>query len=201
MDCLVIGAGLSGSVIARYLAENHKKQVCVWERRAHIGGNMYDYVDKHHIRVQKYGPHIFHTNSKDLFSYMQQYVEMTPFDLTYNTYMEGIYTDTPFNFKTIDDFYTKSDAQILKERIRKYFGNKSEVSILELLESTDILIKEYAEFLYEKDYKPYTSKQWGIPANEIDPSILERVKIKLSYSNRFFDDIYQAVPYEGYQLF
>ena len=201
MDCLIIGAGLSGAVIARYLAEQCNKKVCIWERRNHIGGNMFDYVDAHNIRVQKYGPHIFHTNEKSLFDFMQQFVEMTPFKLTYKTFMNGRYTNTPFNFNTIDTFYPPIQAELLKNALKKYFSNKAEVSILEMLKADELIIKQYADFLFTNDYKPYTSKQWGISIDKIDSSILSRVKVRFSYDDCFFNDIYQSVPKEGFSTF
>ena len=115
MDALVVGCGLSGAVIARNLAESGKK-VVIWERRDHIGGNMYDYVDEHGILIHKYGPHTFHTTKKELFDYMNRFCSWDDFHLTCGAEIDGICTPTPFNFKTIDDFYSPEEAFELKKK-------------------------------------------------------------------------------------
>ena len=194
MDILIIGAGLTGAVLARELAENHNKKVVIWERRNHIAGNMYDYKDEHNILVQKYGPHTFHTKEKYLYDYMCKYGQWQPYKLKCMAVIDGRATPTPFNYKTIDDFYTKVDAADLKSRIEKEYNGRKTATVLEVLNSRDEKIREYAEFLYEKDYKLYTAKQWGIPADKIDKSVLERVPLRFSYDEGYFDDEYEVMP-------
>ena len=103
-DVIVVGCGLSGAVAAREMAEKGKK-VLILERRNHIGGNMYDYVNDDGILVHKYGPHTFHTKNKELYDYMCKYAEWDEYHLTCGAVINGKYTPTPFNFQTIDDFY------------------------------------------------------------------------------------------------
>lgn len=194
MDILIIGAGLTGAVIARELAEKHNKSVVIWERREHIAGNMYDYKDEHNILVQKYGPHTFHTKEKYLYDYMCKYGEWQPYKLKCMAVIDGIATPTPFNYKTIDDFYSKEEARDLKSRIEKEYRGRKTATILEVLNAKDEKIRQYAEFLYEKDYKLYTAKQWGIPAYKIDKSVLERVPLRFSYDEGYFDDEYEVMP-------
>lgn len=194
MDILVIGAGLTGAVAARELAENNNKKVVIWERRDHIGGNMYDYKDSHNILVQKYGPHTFHTKEKYLYDYMCKYCQWQPYKLKCMAVIDGIATPAPFNYKTIDDFYSKEEASDLKARIEQEFKGRKTASVLEVLNAKDEKIRAYAEFLYEKDYKLYTAKQWGIPAEKIDKSILERVPLRFSYEDGYFDDEYEVMP-------
>lgn len=194
MDILIIGAGLTGAVLARQLAENHNKKVVIWERRNHIGGNMYDYKDEHNILVQKYGPHTFHTKEKYLYDYMCKYGQWKNYKLKCMAVIDGKATPTPFNYKTIDDFYTKVDASDLKSRIEKEYSGRKTATVLEVLNSKDEKIRQYAEFLYEKDYKLYTAKQWGIPAEKIDKSVLERVPLRFSYDDGYFDDEYEVMP-------
>jgi UDP-galactopyranose mutase len=200
-DFLVVGCGLSGSVIARYLAENCNKKVLIWERRNHIGGNMYDYKDEHGILVHKYGPHAFHTTKKYLFNYVSNFSSWKPYNLTTMAYMNGKFTPTPFNFKTIEDYYSIKDAKILKKELLLEYPNKETVDIIELLNQKNKIIKEFAEFLFENDYKPYAAKQWDIPIEKIDVSVLKRVPIRLSYKLGYFDDEYQALPKDGYTEF
>ena len=194
MDILIIGTGLTGAVLARELAENHNKKVVIWERRNHIGGNMYDYKDEHNILVQKYGPHTFHTKEKYLYDYMCKYGQWQPYKLKCMAVIDGRATPTPFNYKTIDDFYSNEEAADLKSRIEKEYGVRKTATVLEVLNSKDEKIRQYAEFLYEKDYKLYTAKQWGIPADKIDKSVLERVPLRFSYDEGYFDDEYEVMP-------
>ena len=136
MDCLVIGSGLSGSVIARELAEQGKK-VVIWERRNHIGGNMYDRVDEHDILVQQYGPHIFHTGKKELYDYMCRFEEWQNFKLVCGAAWGGKYTPTPFNFTTIDTFYPADKAARLKEKLQKAFAGRETATVVEVLAHPD----------------------------------------------------------------
>lgn len=193
MDALVVGCGLSGAVVARHLAEAGKK-VVIWERRDHIGGNMYDYVDEHGILLHKYGPHTFHTTKKNLFDYMARFCEWEEYRLTCGAEIDGICTPTPFNFKTIDDFYPPKEAEELKRRIAEFFPGRSTATVTEVLNCSDPMVRGYAEFLFAKDYSLYTAKQWGVSPSEIDPSILRRVPLRFSYDEGYFDDEFQVMP-------
>jgi UDP-galactopyranose mutase len=114
--------------------------------------------------------------------------------------IDGKLTPCPFNFKTIDDFYAKEESEILKERLKDYYKGFDKVSIVEMLECSDAIIRSYATFLFEKDYRPYTAKQWGIDPKDIDISILKRVPVRLSYVDCSIDDPWQALPRGGYTV-
>lgn len=200
MDYLVIGCGLSGAVISRTLADRDKK-VDIWERRDHIGGNMYDYVDEHHFLVQKYGPHTFHTNKKELYDYMCQFENWNEYKLTCGAVLDHTYTPTPFNFSTIDTFYPPEKAQRLKGKLQKAFLGRDTATVVEVLQHEDPEIRGYAEFLFENDYAPYTAKQWGVSPDKIDPSILKRVPLRFSYQEGYFDDTYQVMPAHSFTRF
>lgn len=201
MDALVIGSGLTGSVVARFLAEELNKKVVIWERRNHIGGNMYDYYDEHNILVHRYGPHIFHTNNKKIYDFICRFAKWKKYKLTYMAYINGKFTPTPFNFKTIDDYFTENEAADLKGRIKKVFAGRDTATVLEVLNCSDEKIRAYAQFLFDNDYSLYTAKQWGVPASEIDPSVLKRVPLRFSYDVGYFDDKYQVMPVATYTEF
>lgn len=197
---LIIGAGLSGAVIARYLAEKGQ-QVDIWEKRSHIAGNMYDYEDDHGFLVQKYGPHTFHTKKRELYEYMCRYEDWQDYKLTCGAVWDGKYTPTPFNFTTIDTFYPEEKAEELKKHLLLAFKGRSTATVAEVLGNEDPLVREYAEFLFRNDYAPYTAKQWGVSPEEIDPSVLARVPLRFSYDVGYFDDPYQVMPVHSFTSF
>lgn len=160
MDCLVVGCGLSGCVIARYLAEQGR-QVVIWERRDHIGGNMYDYMDEHGFLVQKYGPHTFHTKEKELYDYMCRFEQWKDYKLTCGAVWDGKYTPTPFNFTTIDTFYPPEEAKQLKQALQDAYPGRMTATVVEVLQHPDPLVRGYAEFLFRNDYAPLYGKAVG----------------------------------------
>lgn len=199
-DVIVVGCGLSGVVIARQYAEK-KKKVLIWDRRKHIGGNMYDYVNEHGILVHMYGPHTFHTKKKQLFEYVSKFAEWEKYNLTCGAQINGKYTPTPFNFQTIDDFYDEKKANMIKTAIKQEYPDRKFATVLELLNHKNNLIREYAQFLFKNDYSLYTAKQWGVSPEEIDPSVLKRVPIRFNYDVGYFDDEYQYMPTNSYVNF
>ena len=196
----IIGCGISGCVLAREYAEKGYN-VTVYDRRDHIGGNLYDFVDEHGVRVHLYGPHIFHTNNETVWEYVNKYGEWKPFSLVCGAVIDGICVPTAFDFTTVDTFFPEEKAVEIKKRLLAKYPNKTTVTVLELLDSDEPYIREYAEFLYKKDYKPYTAKQWAIHPDRIDRSIFSRVPVRLGYKKAYFDDKYQAMPKNGYTQF
>ena len=197
MDVLVIGAGITGSVIARELADRGRR-VLVWDRREHIGGNMYDYVDEHGILVHRYGPHTFHTKDKPLYDYICRFGQWQDYKLTCGAEIKGKFTPTPFNFHTIDTFYPKEEAEELKKALKSYFAGLEFATVLEVLQAEDEKVRGYGEFLFAHDYSLYTAKQWGISPSEVDPSIFRRVPLRFSYEEGYFDNEYQVMPKTTY---
>lgn len=197
-DVLIVGCGLSGSIAAFELA-NAGRKVLIMERRSHIGGNMYDYIDQSTgLIVQKYGPHVFHTKDRRLFAYITRFCDWKSYKLNCMVYMNGKYTPSPFNYQTIDDFFSADEARAMKSHLEAAYPGSGSATIVDLLNHHDPIIKKYAEFLYANDYGPYTAKQWGIKPEDMDLSILRRVPVRLSYDNGYFDDEFQAMPVGGY---
>ena len=198
-DFVIVGAGLSACVVARKLADAGKK-ILIIERRNHIGGNLYDYKNEDGIIVQKYGPHTFHTNNDEVIDFITKYAQWEEYHLKCEAMIDDISTPSPFNFMTIDQFYEKEKGEILKKILLETFPT-GKSTIVEMLESNEPLIKEYANYLFDKDYSLYTSKQWGIAPSEVDVSVLKRVPVEFSYKDKYFYDKFEAIPKGGFTCF
>ena len=151
--------------------------------------------------VHKYGPHPFHTKKKELYDYVCKYAEWDEYHLTCGAEIDGITTPTPFNYKTIDDFYSKDQANLIKKEIEETFPGKDYATVVEALNSENKTVAGYAKFLFEKDYSLYSAKQWGCKPSEIDPSILKRVPLRFNYNEGYFDDEYQVMPRKSFTAF
>lgn len=197
-DAIVIGAGMAGAVAARILAEEQGKTVLVLEKRAHIGGNCYDRVDPHGIRVHMYGPHIFHTDNAEVFRWLSRFTRWRLFDHQVAAHAGGRLLPLPFNLNALELVCGKEQALVLEEKLRAAFGYGSRVNVLELLRGSDPQLKALAEYIYENIFLYYTIKQWGLKPEEIDPGVVGRVPVVISRDNRYFTDRYQGVPEPGY---
>lgn len=195
-DYIIIGSGLSGCVAARKLADNGKK-ILVVERKKHGGGNLFDEKNEDGILIQRYGPHTFHTNNDYVIEFITKFAEFVSYEMKCEVKIDDVITPSPFNFKTIDQFYSQEEAIKLKNKLIKAYPNGL-ATVVELLESNDEDIKKYAQMLFDKDYSLYTSKQWGISPSEVDPSVLKRVPVEFSYYDRYFHDKFEALPKGGF---
>ena len=199
MKYYIVGSGIVGAVLAAELAKKgHTVQVS--ERRSHAGGNVYDYDDEYGIHVHHYGPHIFHTNDDEVYRYVSDNCELKDFNLVCGSVMDGKCVPTSFDFSSVDTFFPE-EAEEIKAHIKAEFGDRASATVLEMLESHDSYVRRFADFLYEKDYKPYTAKQWGIDPEKVDRQIFKRVPILFSYGSKYFSDKYQAMPVKGYMEF
>lgn len=197
-DVLIIGAGFSGAVVARQLAEKYNQKVYLIEKRNHIAGNMYEKKSSNGVRVHWYGPHIFHTNNVKVFEYLKRFSDFYAYEHCVVGKIDGKLVPIPFNFQSIDMLFGREQAEQIKKKLLVQYPNMSKVSILDLLENKDKLVQEFGQFVYEKVFVHYTAKQWQQPIEEVDTSVINRVPVVLGYDNRYFQDIYQFMPKQGF---
>jgi UDP-galactopyranose mutase len=195
---LVVGAGFSGAVTAERIALELNEPVLVIDKENHIAGNSFDYKDKNNIFIHKYGSHIFHTQSEKVWGYLKKFTD-------FNTYMhkvfaviDGIETTIPFNINTLYDVFPKCMAQKLEIKLLKIFEYNSKVPILEFQNQDDTDLKFLAQYIYEKVFLNYTTKQWGLTPEELDKTVTSRVPVYISRDDRYFQDKYQGIPLQGY---
>ena len=201
-DCLIIGAGMAGAVCARELAERGGKKVLVLERRAHVGGNAYDCFDQAGVLIHKYGPHIFHTNHKRVFEFLSRFTTWLDYQhqVVANIPAEGgrLEIPVPFNLVSMELAFGREKAASLARRLISEYGRETKVTILELRQNPDPEIAALADYVYEHVFVYYTMKQWGQKPEEIDPNTTARVPVFLSEDSRYFQDVFQGMPLEGY---
>ncbi len=195
MDVIVVGAGFAGATIANLLASKGDR-VLVIDQREHIGGNAYDY-DSEGILVHKYGPHIFHTNSKEVFDYLSNFTDWYKYEHKVLGHIKGKLVPIPFNFKSID-VCLPDKADRLKELLKRDYGEGKKVPIMDLLKSDDEDIHCLADYIYENVFKYYTMKQWNMKVEDLDSAVSARVPVNTSYDDRYFNDEYQYMPKDGY---
>lgn len=199
-DALVVGSGFAGGVVARELAERNDMKVLVIEKRSHIAGNMYDDLDEAGILVHRYGPHIFHTNDKRAFDYINRFTEWRHYEHEVLADWHGTYMPVPFNKNSMEIAFGKEKAAALTEKLIETFGDERKVTINELRSMDDPELTEIADFIYENVFLYYTQKQWGVTPEEVDPSVTARVPVFVSRDNRYFQDTYQGMPADGYTV-
>lgn len=196
-DIIIVGSGFAGSVLAERFA-NVGKKVLILEKRTHIGGNMYDYVDENDVRVHQYGPHLFHTNHQVVIDYLSQFTDWFKYEHRVLGYVENKFVPIPFNLKSIEMCFDAEKAETIKEKLISTFGMEKKVPIIELRKNSDPDLLFLAEFVFEHVFKHYTMKQWGLTIDELDPEVTNRVPVYVSYDDRYFQDAFQNMPLNGY---
>lgn len=194
---LIVGAGISGAVLARLLAQKGQT-VLVIDKRNHIGGNCYDYFDKNAICVHKYGPHIFRTSKEEVWQFLSKFTAWHDYRHKVRACIEGKEVPIPFNFTAIDLLFETQKAQVFKEKLIRFYGENKKVPILELKKSEDRDLGELATFIYEKVFYHYTLKQWGFKPEDLGGDALARVPVYTSYYDGYFTEKYQAIPRPSY---
>jgi UDP-galactopyranose mutase len=193
-DYLIVGAGYAGSVIAERLARGMGKKVLIVDRRPHIAGNAYDHYDDAGILVHKYGPHIFHTSCREVFDYLSRFTEWRQYQHKVLASVDGQLVPIPINLDTINTLYGLNLTSFQMEEFLASRAEKRE----QVKTSEDVVVNKVGRELYEKFFRGYTRKQWGLDPSELDAQVTARVPTRTNRDNRYFTDAYQAMPKFGF---
>lgn len=192
-DVLIVGAGFSGAVVARELAERGF-DVLVIDRREHIGGNAYDRLDAHGVLIHPYGPHIFHTNSQRIADYLSRFTEWRPYEHRVLAQVDGKLVPIPINIDTVNALY---GLDLDEDSIQGFYDSVREPRE-RIRSSEDVVINAVGRDLYEKFFRGYTRKQWGLDPSELAASVAARIPTRTNRDDRYFTDSFQKMPAEGY---
>jgi UDP-galactopyranose mutase len=193
-DYIIVGAGYAGSVLAERLARGSGKHVLLVDRRSHIGGNAYDHFDGSGLLVHKYGPHIFHTNSKEVFDYLSRFTEWHQYEHKVLASVDGQLVPIPINLDTINKLY---GLNLNSFQMDEFLASRAE-KIEQVRTSEDVVVSKVGRELYEKFFRGYTRKQWGLDPSELDSQVTARVPTRTNRDDRYFTDSYQAMPKHGF---
>lgn len=192
-DYLIVGAGFAGSVLAERLASEGNK-VLILDKRNHIGGNAYDYYDEAGVLIHKYGPHIFHTNSKEVFDYLSKFTDWRNYQHKVLASLDGQLLPIPINLTTINQMY---GLNLNSTELEGFFAARAEQKNV-LKTSEDVVVNSIGRELYEKFFRNYTRKQWDLDPSELNASVTARVPTRTNKDDRYFTDTFQAMPLNGY---
>ncbi|MDY0747552.1 UDP-galactopyranose mutase [Paucibacter sp. R3-3] len=193
-DYLIVGAGFAGSVLAERLASQLNARILLVERRSHIGGNAHDRFDDEGVLIHPYGPHIFHTNSSDIFDYLGQFTRWRPYQHRVLASVDGQLLPMPINLNTLNGLYGLGLNAFDMEKFLDGVAEKKD----DIRTSEDVVVNRVGRDLYNKFFRGYTRKQWGLDPSELDASVTARVPTRTNRDDRYFNDTYQAMPLHGY---
>ena len=193
-DWLIVGAGFAGSVLAERLASQRNERVLVIDRRPHIGGNAYDRYDDAGLLIHQYGPHIFHTNAKQIFDHLSQFTDWRRYEHKVLAEVDGKLVPIPINLDTVNTLY---GLDLTSDELEGWFAARAE-KVDEIRTSEDVVVSKVGRELYEKFFRGYTRKQWGLDPSELDKSVTARVPTRTNRDDRYFGDEYQFMPRHGY---
>jgi UDP-galactopyranose mutase len=197
-DWLVVGAGFTGATVARRLAEDFGVRVLLIDQRSHLAGNAYDSREQTGQLVHRYGPHIFHTNSAGVVSFLSRFTDWRVYEHHVKVMVDENLVPMPFGFRAIDALFSPTVAEDLKSRLIEVYGREKRVPILKLRTSPDKALRELAEFVFAKVFRDYSLRHWGCELEELEPSVTARVPIVISDDERYFSDAFQGLPTQGY---
>ena len=199
-DWLIVGAGFAGSVLAERIASQRGERVMVIDRRPHIGGNAYDQRDAAGVLMHRYGPHIFHTNSKQIFDHLSRFTRWRPYEhrvlgeVRSPVTGQPMLVPVPINLDTINRLY---GLLLTESEVEAWMAARAE-RVPEIRSSEDVVVSKVGRELYELFFRGYTRKQWALDPSELDKSVTARVPTRTNRDDRYFTDTYQAMPLEGY---
>jgi UDP-galactopyranose mutase len=194
VDYLIVGAGFAGSVLAERLARGMGKSVLICDRRNHIGGNAYDHSDAAGILVHKYGPHIFHTNSKEIFDYLSRFTSWRDYEHRVLASVDGLLVPVPINLDTINKIYRRNFTETEAADFLASLAEPRET----VRTSEDVVVSKVGRELYEKFFRGYTRKQWGVDPSQLDAQVTARIPVRTNRDDRYFTDQFQSMPKHGY---
>lgn len=193
-DYLIVGAGFAGAVVSERMARCFGKKILLVDRRGHIGGNAYDHYNEDGVLVHRYGPHIFHTNSEQVFHYLSQYTTWRPYEHRVLAQVDGKLVPVPINLDTVNRLY---GLNLTSEQLEAFFAERAEVRA-SIRTSEDVVVSKVGRDLYEKLFRNYTRKQWGKDPSELDAQVTARIPVRTNRDDRYFTDRFQVMPRNGY---
>jgi UDP-galactopyranose mutase len=193
-DYLIVGAGFAGSVMAERLARVGGKRVLLIDRRPHVGGNAFDHYNEDGLLVHRYGPHIFHTNSREIYDYLSQFTTWRAYQHRVRAWVDGRLLPIPINLDTVNRLYGLRLTSFELEDFFRGVAEKRE----EIRTSEDVIVAKVGRELYEKFFRNYTRKQWALDPSELDAQVTARVPVRTNRDDRYFTDTYQVMPAHGY---
>ncbi|MES2755046.1 MAG: UDP-galactopyranose mutase [Pseudomonadota bacterium] len=194
-DVLVVGAGFAGSVMAERLAADAGLKVLVIDRRPHVAGNAFDRLDAAGVLIHQYGPHIFHTNSAEIADYLSRFTDWRPYEHRVLAEVDDKLVPMPINRTTLNALY---DAGLTSDAEAADFLADRAEPVASVRTSEDVVVAAVGRDLYQKFFRGYTRKQWGLDPSELDKSVTARVPTRTSTDDRYFTDSFQAMPAAGY---
>ncbi len=194
-DTVVVGAGFAGSVLAERLAAGSGRRVLVLDKRPHIAGNAYDHHDRAGVLVHKYGPHIFHTNSKSVVEYLSRFTRWRPYEHRVLARVGDRLVPMPINRTTLNALY---GLDLQDDAAAAAFLAARAEPVAEIRTSEDVVVAAVGRELYETFFRGYTRKQWGLDPSQLDRSVTARVPTRTGTDDRYFTDQFQAMPQDGY---
>ncbi|MFA5511719.1 MAG: UDP-galactopyranose mutase [Candidatus Kapaibacterium sp.] len=197
-DYLIVGAGYAGAILAERIATELDKKVLVIDKRSHIAGNAYDYHDENGILVHKYGPHIFHTSSKKVWDYLSRFTSWNTYVHHVKAVVDGKTVPVPFNLNSLHALFPPTYSAKLEKKLIEKYGFGLKIPILKMKEVKDEDLSFLADYIYKNVFYGYTVKQWNLKPEELDYNVTSRVPVHISRDDRYFQDVYQALPADGY---
>ncbi|WP_342655656.1 UDP-galactopyranose mutase [Pseudomonas sp. F3-2] len=193
-DYLIVGAGFAGSVIAERLAAGLGQNVLVVDRRPHIAGNAYDCVDEAGVMIHRYGPHIFHTNAQRIVDYLSRFTLWRDYSHRVLARVDEHLVPIPINLTTLNTLF---GLDMDEDQAQAFLAARAE-PVADIRTSEDVVINQIGRELYEKFFRGYTRKQWGLDPSELDKSVTSRIPTRTNEDDRYFTDTFQMMPLHGY---